>query len=151
MKITFTLSFFLLSLISCKSEQDIAKDFDYKKSALGTLKEVYKTDLDDKRNFDARVYHLRKHKDEVIKNIEVVEEIEVQKDVVLIFYRYSIGTDVVKRTTYMKKIDGLYLPYSKYFSSYDEDPFENGKGEEGKALLKKADDWGDNKNIWWTY
>jgi hypothetical protein len=126
--------------------------FNYKNSSLGTLKEIYEYSLvGSNRGYDARAYFVRKHRDEVLKTLEIVEEIEVQKDVVLIFYRYSIGTDIAKKTQYMRKMDGVYVPYSKYFSSYDIDPFKNGKPEEGKALLKKAEAWDDNENIWWSY
>ena len=83
--------------------------------------------------------------------MEVVEEIEVEKDVFLIFYRYSIGTDIVKKTEYMRKMDGLYYPYSVYYSSYNDDPFKNGKGEEAKKVLTKAEEWEKNENIWWAF
>ncbi len=140
-----------LIFYSCNNiNGESATEFKYDKTPLGTLKESYRHSLSDPNAYDARHYFLKKHRDEVIKTLEIVEEVEVQKDVVLIFYRYSIGTDIVKQTTYMRKIDGKYLPYNKYYSSYDDDPFQNGKGDEGKALIKKAGEWEENEKIWWA-
>ncbi|MGI8600219.1 MAG: hypothetical protein ACR2KB_13275 [Chitinophagaceae bacterium] len=140
-----------LIFYSCNNiKSESATEFKYDNTPLGTLKESYKHNMSNPTAYDARYYFLKKHKDEVLKTLEVVEEVEVQKDVVLIFYRYSIGTDIVKQTIYMRKIDGKYLPYSKYYSSYEDDPFKNGKPDEGKALLKKAEEWEKNENIWWA-
>lgn len=152
MRALLFLMFLVPVIYSCGNARgsDTANAIDYDKTPLGTLKEEYSIVLSDPTRTDASIYFLRKHKDEVLKTMEIVEEVEVQKDVVLIFYRYTIGTDIAKKTAYMRKLDGLYLPYYTYFSQYDDDPFKNGKGEEGKALLKKADTWGES-NIWWAY
>lgn len=50
----------------------------------------------------------------------------------------------------MKKIDNKWFIHSAYYSSFDEDPFKNGRGAEAKEMLKKADQWekGDDK-LWW--
>lgn len=139
-------------LVSCSQNSKSSAPFaENKMTSIAALKELYKLSLDNPYEYGAKSYYVRKHKDEILKNIEVVEEVEVQKDVFLIFYRYSIGTETVKSTTYMRKVDGYYLPYYKYYSSLDDDPFANGKGEEGKALLKKADDWNNSDNIWWAF
>jgi hypothetical protein len=136
---------------SCNTKTNNGTEqFDYKKTAIGTLEELYKIRMERPYEYDARIYYLRKHKDEVLKMLEVVEEVEVEKDVFLVFYKYSIGTETAKGTNYMRKVDGLYIPYSKYYSSYSDDPFKNGKGEEAKALLKKSDEWSSNENIWWA-
>lgn len=119
----------------------------------GTLKESIAYDLQfseqiqiqDKAAFQA------KHKDEILKTIEVVQKDSIPgKNIILVYYRYSVGADIVRNTNYMKQIDGKWYIHSKYYSSYDDDPFGNGKGEEGKKIIKKADEWEkESKDIWW--
>src|ERR1043165_3034128 len=112
MRKVFQVATLLIIIYSCsdsKSGNSSAK-FNYKSSALGTLKEIYDYNLSSNQNYDAIAYFVRKHKDEVLRTLEIVEEVEVQKDVILLFYRYSIGTDIVKKTLYMRKMDGLYIP-----------------------------------------
>jgi hypothetical protein len=149
----YILFFLLVPIIySCGSAigSDATSKFQYGKNPLATLKEEYKLELANPYLNSASYYYARKHKDELLKTMEVVEEVEVQKDIVLIFYRFSIGTEIVKKTSYMKKMDGLYLPYYKYYSRISDDPFNNGKPEEAKVLLEKADNWEENDNIWWA-
>ena len=88
------------------------------------------------KKINATSHYIFDHKDEVSKTLEVAEVDTIPgKDFVLVFYRYSIGVEIVHLSEYMKKIDGKYFLYLKYFSSYEDDPFKNDRGEEGKALL----------------
>lgn len=49
----------------------------------------------------------------------------------------------------IKDGDNFYIN-NQYFSSYDDDPFGNGNGEEGKKLLEKIEKWeSENENIKW--
>lgn len=155
MKSLFLITLFI-GFMSCNNQgnqdlttkEKVLPGVAFQNNTLGTLKEVYK----DKFKFpplDAATYYIEKHKDEFMKNLEIVEEVEVQKDVFIVFYRTSIAADTYKRKMYFRKMDGLYIPYYKYYSSYSDDPFKNGKGEEAKALLKKADEWEKN-TAWWS-
>lgn len=98
-----------------------------------------------------RVYFYKLHRDEIRKTIEIVEKDTIPgKDFILVFFRYSVGADVAHSTLYMKKLDNNWYIHTGYYSSLDEDPFDNGKGAEGRELLKKSDEWekGDDK-LWW--
>lgn len=124
-----------------------------KGTPIETIREVYLYDFskNDHHKINAASSYIYNHKDEILKTLEIVEVDTIpDKDFVLVFYRYSIGSEIVHAYNYMKKLDGKYFLYYRYFSSYEGDPFKNGRGTEGKALLKKLDDWTEaDKNIWW--
>jgi len=119
----------------------------------GTLKASMEYDFQfsDQVQLTDKAQFASKHKDEILKSIQVVEKATIPgKDFILVFYKYSVGADVAHETIYMKQIDGKWYVHSGYYASYDEDPFKNGNGTEGKALLEKADKWKkDDDNIWW--
>lgn len=127
--------------------------YEAKGSIEGTLKEAFTYDLNNAAVpvFNAQSQFKREHKDEILKTLEVVETAEIPKqDITLVFYRYSVGTDFARSTAYFKEVDGKWYFYSKYFSSYDDDPFRNGQGENGKALLEKVEKWEDSDSMpWW--
>ena len=131
----------------------IIKKAGAKNTIEGTLKENMEYDLqfNDQVSLTDKAYFTAKHKDEILKTIEVVEKDTIPgKDFILVFYRYSVGADIVHQTEYMKQMDGKWYIHPAYFASYDDDPFGNGKGIEGKALLEKADKWRkEDENIWW--
>lgn len=124
-----------------------------KATPIETLKEIYSFNIaeDGYKKIALKANFLFNHKDEVLKTMEVSEVDSIPgKDFVLVFYRYSVGTDIAHETKYMQKVNGNYFIYDSYFSDYSDDPFSNGHGEEGKALVKKADEWnGADKKIWW--
>jgi len=119
----------------------------------GTLKSSMEYDFQFSKQVQLtdKALFLSKHKDEILKSIQVVEKVTISgKDFFLVFYKYSVGADVVHETCYMKEIDGKWYIHPGYYASYDEDPFKNGKGAEGKAILDKVDKWKkDDENIWW--
>ncbi|MGG9972537.1 hypothetical protein ACQ33O_12155 [Ferruginibacter sp. SUN002] len=119
----------------------------------GTIKASteYSLQFDEQIQLQDKSAFIAKHKDEILKTLQIVDKDSIPgKDIVLVFYKYSVGKDTVKLSTYMKPIDGKWYIHSKYYSSYDDDPFENGKGEEAKKLLLKSDEWvRNNKDIWW--
>ena len=120
----------------------------------GTLKASMEYDFQfsDQVPLTDKAYFNSKHKDEILKTFEVVEKETIPgKDIVLVFYRYSVGADIVHATSYMKQMDGKWYIHSKYYSSYDDDPFKNGQATEGKALLEKLSKWEEeSKDIWWN-
>ncbi len=140
----------ILILCSCSGDhqQSLANDFKYSKSSIETLKEFLRFIC--KENVDAESAFLRKNQNEIIKTLEVLEEVEAEKDVSIVFYRYSVGTTMVKNTMYLRKMDHLFYPYFKYYSKYDNDPFHDGKGETAKKLLDKAEEWKSGDKIWWS-
>lgn len=119
----------------------------------GTLKAntEYNLQFNEQVRLTDKAYFTAKHKNEILKTIEVVEKDTIPgKDFILVFYRYSVGADIVHETAYMKQINSKWYIHPAYYSSYDDDPFKNGKGVEGKALLDKADKWEKaDENIWW--
>ncbi|MFA6056759.1 MAG: hypothetical protein WC756_01070 [Taibaiella sp.] len=122
---------------------------------MGTLKGSMKYNLvDEIRNkpiFDAKSYFISKHGDEILRTLEIADTTYIPGvDLYMVFFRYSVGADIIRETTYMKKIDNRWFTYYKYFSSYYDDPFGNGLGSEGKKLLEKGEEWEkSNKAIWW--
>jgi hypothetical protein len=58
--------------------------------------------------------------------------------------------DIIRLSEYVIKENGKYYVINKYFSSYDDDPFKNGLGEESKKILEKEEKWKEsNESIWW--
>jgi hypothetical protein len=147
--------FMLIFLTACAGAVVSDKKLpEAKETPLATLKEFYEYDLtqDSYRKINAQINYTVNHKDEILKTLEVAEVDSIPgKDFVLVFYRYSIGSEIAHSDEYMKKIDGKYFLYpTKYYSSYEEDPFSNGQGLQGKALLKKLEEWtGADKDVWW--
>ena len=161
MKNIITFCAIIITATSCKEQSNLPVGSDnvtIKKAMAqntveGTLKASMEYDFQfsDQVSLTDKAYFNSKHKDEILKTIEVVEKDTIPgKDIVLVFYRYSVGADIVHATSYMKQIDGKWYIHSKYYSSYDDDPFKNGKPTEGKALLDKSSKWEDeSKDIWW--
>lgn len=158
-KINLALYLTLIALIiSCNQSANSNDLVTIKKaSAQNTIEGTLKASLEYDFQFNNQVtltdkaYFLSKHKDEILKTIEVAEKDTIPgKDIILVFYRYSVGADIVHASTYMKQMDGKWYIHPEYYSSYDDDPFKNGKGTEGKALLDKKSKWEDeSKNVWW--
>lgn len=152
MRLLLLLAIGAIIIQSCgaKAGENNGQPFQAGKTPLSTLKEIFSRTLSNPDNYDAKYYFLKKHKEEVLKSLEVVEEVEVKKEVALVFYKYNVGAETAKGTMYFRKMDNLYIPYSVYFSSYQDDPFKNGKPEEGKRVLEKKDEWEKNENVWWA-
>lgn len=150
------MKYFLIILIlfsSCAETQQQSKPkFNASSDPFASLKDQYRVYLQSEEYYDARFVYVRKHRDEVMKTLEKADQMEIPGlGVTLIFYRYSIGSEVCKSTEYLKKIDGMYYPHtSLYISEYENpDPFKDGKGEAAKEVLKKIDKWNDD-NPWWA-
>jgi hypothetical protein len=139
----------VLILCSCSgaNQQQSSNEFKPSKTSIETLKELLRMIC--KNNIDAESAFLRKNETEILKTLEVLEEFECESEVFIVFYRYSIGTTTVKNTRYFRKVDNFYYPFFKIYSTYDNDPFKNGKGEAAKKILKKAEDWKSDESIWW--
>lgn len=154
-----TLSIFILSCnqsgnnSSSNNNLVVIKKAEAQNTIEGTLKASTEYDIqfNEQVPLTDKAYFTAKHKDEIIKTIEVVEKDTIpSKDFILVFYRYSVGADIVHKTTYMKQMEGKWYVHPAYFGSYEDDPFKNGKGVEGKALLDKSDKWEkEDENIWW--
>ena len=97
-----------------------------------------------------RPHFLRKHRDEMLKTLEVVETVETEK-LAVSFVRYSVGTTVYRDSVWMRKFDGRWLiSANQYFSEYGDDPFGDGKPDQAKALIKRVDAWEkETANKWW--
>jgi hypothetical protein len=91
------------------------------------------------------------NKENVIKSLKIDEQIKIPKTKFeLVLYSYSIGGDIIRLSEYVIKENGKYYVINKYFSSYDDDPFKNGLGEESKKILEKEEKWKEsNESIWW--
>jgi len=130
--------------ISSNSDQSTMK---------GTLEKYldyfYMREMNEQLTDDGYFYSI--HKDEIHKTLEIVEKDSIPgKDFILVFFRYSVGAEVAHRSFYLKQIDGKWFIHTSYYSSYQDDPYKNGKPEEAKKMLAKVEDWekGDD-NIWW--
>lgn len=161
MKIFFSLLIVITSLASCREQNDpriesnimLIKKAEAKNTIDETLKAkmVYDFQFYDEIPLTDNAYFISHHKDEILKTFEIVEKDTIPgKDIVLVFYRYSVGADIVHETSYMKKIDDKWYIHSHYYSSYDNDPFNNGNPIESKQLLEKKSKWeNESKDIWW--
>jgi hypothetical protein len=161
MKLFFLLIITSFSLASCMEQNDnrtesnimLIKKAEAKNTIDGTLKAKMEYDFQfyDEIPLTDNAYFISKHKDEILKTFEIVEKDTIPgKDIVLVFYRYSVGADIVRETSYLKKIDDKWYIHTHYYSSYDNDPYKNGKPIEGKALLEKKSKWEEeSKDIWW--
>jgi hypothetical protein len=119
----------------------------------GTLKDLYAHELTNEQNpvFSAKWQYLKDNKDDVLNSFTVVETVEIpRRDLTLAFIQFSVGADIARTTAYMRKLNGKWYIDNNYFSNYDDDPFNNGEPEKGKALLEKKDKWEDPKaQPWW--
>lgn len=142
-------------LISCKNnhndEQKII--FSPKSSTIELLKQGMENSLENIKNSEG-VYEnhlLLINKENVIKSLKIDEQIKIPKTKFeLVLYSYSIGGDIIRLSEYVIKENGKYYIINKYFSSYDDDPFKNGLGEEAKKILEKEEKWMEsNESVWW--
>lgn len=142
-------------LMSCKNyhtdEQKII--FSPKSSTIELLKQGMENSLENIKNSEG-VYEnhlLLINKENVIKSLKIDEQIKIPKTKFeLVLYSYSIGGDIIRLSEYVIKENGKYYVINKYFSSYDDDPFQNGLGEESKKILEKEEKWKEsNESIWW--
>ena len=142
-------------LISCKNnhndEQKII--FSPKSSTIELLKQGMENSLENIKNSEG-VYEnhlLLINKENVIKSLKIDEQIKIPKTKLeLVLYSYSIGGDIIRLSEYVIKENGKYYIINKYFSSYDDDPFKNGLGEEAKKILEKEEKWMEsNESVWW--
>jgi hypothetical protein len=151
--ILFALMFFCSCNQESKSSQE--KKLPTAQNTIeGSLKERMNFNLTNSDNYliaDAVNFQV-KHKDEILKTIAVASVDTIPgKDLVMVCYMFSIGSDINRSSDLMKQIDGKWFFHNKYYSIYDDDPFENGKGEQCKAILKKAEEWRKaSEKIWWT-
>jgi hypothetical protein len=157
MKNFFYLLVLFISIISCKSKIDNEiegiTNIESSNSVKGIIYNKIKNDVEQAKKSDG-VYSSHKFNQngkEILESIKIVEEIEIPKtDLILVFYHFYVGTDIIRNTEFVKKEENNYYLVYKYFSSYDDDPFRNGEPEKGKELLKKLDGWKEgNKDIYW--
>lgn len=142
-------------LISCKNNHNDEKKiiFSPKSSTIELLKQGMENSLENIKNSEG-VYEnhlLLINKENVIKSLKIDEQIKIPKTKFeLVLYSYSIGGDIIRLSEYVIKENGKYYIINKYFSSYDDDPFKNGLGEEAKKILEKEEKWKEsNESIWW--
>ena len=93
---------------------------------------------------------LRRHRDEMLQTLEVVETAETD-NVAVGFVRYSIGATIYRDAVWMRRIDGQWQPaWNQYFSEYEDDPFGDGKPDNAKALIKRVSEWEkQSPKSWW--
>lgn len=112
----------------------------------------YEMTYHEKYPINARSYFLSRHTSEVLKNLSIAEKIEVQGiNSTLVFYTTSIGSEVIRKADWFRKVDGKYFIDHTYYSPLDDDPFRDGKPAEAKQLLDKKSQWEkSNSTIWWN-
>lgn len=138
---------------SVKSDEVKIRKAQAKNTIEGTLKEkfLYELQYSVQVQLIDKEYFYSKHKDEIVQTLKIVETDSIPgTNIFVVFYKYSVGAEVAHETSYMRKLDGNWYLHLGYYASYEDDPFKNGRGEEGKKLLKKIENWKDNDdNIWW--
>lgn len=144
---------------SCK-ENDISENQDWEKGIKvspnvdESLKSFVKGQLGFccKNSYMADYYHICEHKNELLRSLEIVEKIEVPtKKLILVFYKYSIGADVVRKTLWFKKLEGKWFLFDRNISSNEEDPFQDGNPDEAKKVLERAGKWNkESEDVWWN-
>jgi hypothetical protein len=98
--------------------------------------------------FDHQAF-LRAHRDEMLKTLEIVDVTQTDK-IAVAFVRYSVGSNVYREGVWMRRVDGRWrVCSSQYFSSFGDDPFNDGKPDEAKKLIKRLDDWEKDAKTWW--
>ncbi|MTK54476.1 hypothetical protein [Paludibacter sp.] len=157
-KLLFFFSIILVIGCSRNSATSNSRTFSFKKVyASSTISNTLKSQLEydcylyDNVQLNDRAYFWSKHKDEILNSLVIPETSSVpDKNLTLVFYKFSVGQDTIYKTAFMKKIDGKWYIHNEYFQKFADDPFKNGHGVEGKLLLYKAFDWEyKSQNIWW--
>lgn len=154
-KAIYLLGFLIATLISCDTKNRIDTEYGIhpKNNEKDLLVERQKFIVEDSKRFDGiyKNYIYSKYSDDAINSIKIVDKIDVPKTKLsVIFYSFNLGTEIIRETVYMIKENDKYFIHNEYFSSYDDDPYRNGQGEEGKELLKKIEKWeSENENINW--
>lgn len=144
-----------IAFISCETNKTLnsANGIHPKNSEKELLVARQKFIVEDSKKFDGiyEKYIYSKFSDDAINSIKIVEIIDVPKTrLSVIFYSFNLGTEILRETVYMIKENDEYYLHNEYFSSYNDDPFGNGQGEEGKELLEKIEKWeSENENIKW--
>ena len=144
---------FLLSSCNENAQKETKIIFEPKTTTLELLKQRLDNTLESIRGFDG-VYEnhlLLKNKENVLNSLKIDEQIQIPKTKFeLVLYSYSIGGDIIRHSEFVTKENGKFYIINKYFSSYDDDPFKNGLGEECKKILEKESKWNEsNESIWW--
>ena len=144
----------MTTLFSCQSSND--KNQSNKKSyRIGLEPEVkasivtfYELSLNPEYDIvTSEMAYLVKNKDEILKTLAINDTIKIKdKNIMAVFYSYSIGSDVYKDAKLLNKIDGVYTIDNNYYSTYemgdkDYSPFKNNDGGHGLETLKKMDEW----------
>lgn len=154
----------ILSLVSCKEGKKLKEVKSITNtpmkavadtSIIGTIKNCYNLQIH-YLSIDQTVdgsYYVAKNREELLNSIKIKDIVKItNKDLSLVFFTYSIKSDLVNRVMYMRELEGKWFIHSnQYFSEYDDDPFSNGDATTGKEILKKADNWKKSTdNVWWA-
>jgi len=142
----------LVVLVSCsdrgvKNQTTVGENIPHK-DLLQTIKNEYLYFNYDLGRYED--YILNKNKIEISQNLKIADTFVIKSfEQTLVFYSYSIGSDIIRETQYYKKDkdNGKWYRTSLYLSSYNnEDPFKDGNGSRAKEILDKSSDWEeDNK------
>lgn len=79
-------------------------------------------------------------RDELLKTLEIAEILEAD-EFALVLFRYSVGADVYRDSTWIRRIDGSWYVSPRYVSAYDDDPLGDDNPVRAKALAEKAEKW----------
>ena len=156
-KIYYIITLFIINTsckeIDIKSNSENTLMIETSNSIKGIIFNQIKLELNEAKNLDG-IYQNHKYNEnrkQILESIKIVEKVAIPKlDLIAVFYNYYVGTDIIRKTEFVKKEENNYYIFYKYFSSYDNDPFKNGEPEKGKELMKKIDNWTEgNKDIDW--
>lgn len=92
-----------------------------------------------------------RHWEEINRTFEV-SSVETNDDMAIAFVRYSIGSDIYRKTHWLRKVEGQWTqPLGGYVSEYSNKRLLKGKEEWFKLVKKKGQAWekGSYNNAWW--
>ena len=152
-KLSFLL--LLLAVFSCnqqsatieKSTSNENKVYEAGISPLETLKTIYSTYGDIKNTCDLSSWFFKANYKEILNSLEIVETVEfVDEDDFtnyISFYKYYIGTRLIRDVEFFMLENGKYYRVYTYLSTYK-------VSREEKELAERIEDW-ETKNIYKSY
>ncbi|MCG7576200.1 MULTISPECIES: hypothetical protein [unclassified Halomonas] len=103
-------------------------------------------------NMLAEVRYFNSARDEVVETLAVVDFLS-SGEVGVALTRYSIGREVYRGSVWMREVDGHWYPsVTQWYSSYRDDPFDDGGGERAKEIIEAAEEWEEESpQQWWLW
>jgi hypothetical protein len=88
---------------------------------------------------------------EMKSTLIVSDSMQITNDLTVVFFSYSVKSDVVRGVEWVRKIDDKYFLSFVYLSEYSVDPeFKDHDKNKLTALITKIDKWKESSSeVWW--